>query len=561
MTRPTAFLSARFAAYDRAVLQDDAIAGLTVAVMLIPQAMAYALLAGLSPVTGLYASTLPLIAYAIFGSSRQLAVGPVAMLSLLVFAACSRIAEPGSPDYAAAALLLVLLVSAFHLAAGLLRLGSLVNFISHAVIGGFTSAAAIMIGLSQLKHVLGIRLGSEHSTFGLVNQIVQNVHQTNPTTLAIGLASLVVLYLLKKKWLRFPQPIVCVVAGTLIVYALDLSRLGVATVGAVPRGLPSPAIPSVDVDLVRALLPAALAIFFVGYMESISVAKYVAARNGYQVRPNRELIGLGMADLAAALFGGYPVTGGFSRTAVNNQAGARIRLASIITAVVVMLTLVLLTGLFYHLPNAVLGAIVLVAVAGLFDWRQAVRLFKLKPADGWTFLLTFVATLSLGIETGILSGVALSLGLFIRRSAHPHTAELGYLDSEGVFRDIRRYPHARSFKGVLIGRVDASLYFANTKFLGDWFDHSLAGRDDIRWVVVDMSGVNDIDALGIETLEHMTEIYRTRGVRFAFAAMKGPVRDLAQRADWGRKYGPHCSYPSVERALQGIGVWDKPPHA
>lgn len=560
MNRLVAFLSARFAAYDRAVLRDDAIAGLTVAVMLIPQAMAYAMLAGLSPVTGLYASTLPLIAYAIFGSSRQLAVGPVAMLSLLVFAACSRIAEPGSPDYVAAALLLALLVGGIHLAAGFLRLGSLVNFVSHAVIGGFTSAAAIMIGLSQLKHVLGIRLGSEHSTFGLVNQIVRNVHQANPTTLTIGLASLVVLSLLKKKWPRFPGPLVCVVAGTLIVYALDLSRLGVATVGAIPRGLPSPAIPSVDVDRVRALLPAALAIFFVGYMESISVAKYVAARNGYQVRPNRELIGLGMADLAAAFFGGYPITGGFSRTAVNQQAGAKTRLASVITALVVMLTLMLLTGLFYYLPNAVLGAIVLVAVAGLFDWRQAVRLFKVKPADGWTFVLTFVATLSLGIETGILAGVALSLGLFIRRSAHPHTAELGYLDSERVFRDVRRYPYARSFPGVLILRLDGSLYFANAKFLGDWFDRSIAGRDDVRWVVVDMSGVNDIDALGIETLERLTEIYGPRGVRFAFAAMKGPVRDLTQRADWSGKYGPHCSYSSIERALQGIGVWDRPSH-
>jgi sulfate permease, SulP family len=292
-------------------------------------------------------------------------------------------------------------------------------------------------------------------------------------------------------------------------------------------------------------------------MESVSVAKYIAARNGYQIRPNRELVGLGAANLTAALFSGYPVTGGFSRTAVNYQAGARTRLASVITAAIIILTLVLLTPLFYYLPNAVLGAIVLVAVAGLVDYREAVRLFRLKPADGWTFLLTFIATLALGVETGILSGVALSLGLFIWRSAHPHTAELGYLREEGVFRNVQRYPRSERLAGVLILRVDASLYFANAKFLHDWFDRSIATRKDVRWVIVDMSGVNDIDALGIGVLEDMADSYGPRGVRFAFAAMKGPVRDLAERAGWSGRYGPHCAYPSVGRALQGIGVWDR----
>jgi len=542
--------------YDKSLLLDDAAAGLTVAVMLIPQGMAYAMLAGLSPVTGLYAATFPLIGYAFFGSCRQLAVGPVAMLSLLVFAACSRIATPGSAEYAGAVLVLAVLVGAFQLAAGLLRLGFIVNFVSHAVIRGFTSAAAIVIGLSQLKHVLGIRLGNEHSVFKVIREIVVNLDQTNLATLAIGLTSIVVLYLLKWKRPRLPGAMVCVAAGTLAVYWFELSRLGVATVGEVPKGLPSLTLAAPDWELFRALGPAAFAIFLVGYMESISIAKYVAARSGYEIRPNRELIGLGVANLTAGFFGGYPVTGGFSRTAVNHQAGARTQLAGLITAAAVMLTLLVFTPLFYHLPNAVLGAIVLVAVSGLVDYREAIRLFRIKAGDGWTFVVTFAATLSVGIEAGIIAGVASSLGLFLWRSAHPHTAELGYLPDERVFRNLKRYPEARCFSGVLILRVDASLYFANARFLNDWVDHFIAVRDKVQWVVIDMSGVNDIDALGLEVLEHMAEIHGHRGIRFAFAAVKGPVRDLADRAGWRERYGDGWARPSIELVLKDIGVWD-----
>jgi len=556
MVRGSAFLPGWLTSYDKSLLLDDAAAGLTVAVMLIPQGMAYAMLAGLSPVTGLYAATFPLIGYAFFGSCRQLAVGPVAMLSLLVFAACSRIATPGSAEYAGAVLVLAVLVGAFQLAAGLLRLGFIVNFVSHAVIRGFTSAAAIVIGLSQFKHILGIRLGNEHSVFKVIREIVGNLDQTNWAALTIGLMSIAVLYLLKRKRPRLPGAMVCVAAGTLAVYWFELSRLGVATVGEVSKGLPSLTLGAPDGELFRALAPAAFAIFLVGYMESISIAKYVAARSGYEIRPNRELIGLGVANLAAGFFGGYPVTGGFSRTAVNHQAGARTQLAGLITAVAVMLTLLVFTPLFYHLPNAVLGAIVLVAVSGLVDYREAIRLFRIKAGDGWTFMLTFAATLSVGIEAGIIAGVALSLGLFLWRSAHPHTAELGYLPDERVFRNLKRYPEAKCFSGVLILRVDASLYFANARFLNDWVDHLIAVRENVQWVVIDMSGVNDIDALGLEVLEHMSEMHGHRGVRFLFAAVKGPVRDLADRAGWSAKYGDGWARPSIELVLQDIGVWD-----
>lgn len=556
--KPSALLPDWLIHFERAGLRDDVTAGLTIAAMLVPQAMAYAMLAGLPPVIGLYASTLPLVAYALLGSSRHLAVGPVAMISLLVFAACSKFAQPGSAEYVATVLLLTLLVGVLQLAAGLLRLGFLVNFFSHAVIGGFTSAAAIVIALSQMKHLLGVKLGTEQNVFKLLAQLARHTGQANLATLALGLISITGLYFLKKRYLRLPSAILFVVSGTLLAYA-GLSKLGVATVGDVPRGLPAFVVPTVDLASVRRLLPTAMVIFFVGYMESISVAKYVAARSGYKVNPNRELLGLGAANLTSSLFSGYPVTGGFSRTAVMVQAGARTQRAAIVAAAAILLTLLALTPLFYHLPNAVLAAVIVVAVAGLVDYKEAVRLFKMKRADGLTFLLTFVCTLTIGIDQGLLIGLAFSLGLFIWRSSHPHTAELGYLESEGIFRNLRRYPQAKTYPGVLILRPDASLYFANMKFLEDLLAREIEVRPDTKWVLMDLSGVNDIDAVSVDALEKLMEAYEHSGIHFAYASMKGPVRDVIDRADWAAKYGQRAKYPSIHRALEAMGAFGEPP--
>lgn len=405
--------------YRRRDLAGDVLAGLIVGVMLVPQGMAYAMLAGLPPVVGLYASTFPLLVYALFGSSRQLAVGPVAMISLVVLATCSSIAEPGEPAYLGAAVLLALMVGAIQVAMGLARLGFVVNFLSHAVISGFTSAAAILIALSQLKHLLGVPLAPQHSVFGLLAETFARLGEIHVATLAIGLAAIGVL-MVSKRWLRrFPAAIVVVAASTLLVCLLRLDAHGVKVVGTVPGGLP--AIASFDIPLaaLTELLPAALTIVFVGFVESISVAQLIATKERLKVRANQELAALGLANVASALFGAYPVTGGFSRTAVNYQAGARTPLASVVTAALVLLTLVLLTPLFYYLPNAILAAVVIVAVAGLIDLRAARRLFRVKRADGLSLVLTFAATLTLGVERGVLLGVGFCLLQFIWRSAHP----------------------------------------------------------------------------------------------------------------------------------------------
>lgn len=524
--------------------------------MLIPQGMAYAMLAGLPPVVGLYASTIPLLVYALLGSSRQLAVGPVAIVSLLTLSGISALAEPGSGEFIALAALLALLAGAVQLLLGLLRAGFVVNFLSHAVISGFTSAAAIVIGLSQLKELLGIDLTSRHDVFALVQEAALRIGETNPYTLAIGLASIAALVGAKKRAPRVPAALLVVLVATVATWALGLAEKGVAIVGEVPGGFPAPSFPMLDPAAISGLLGTALTISFVGFMESFAVAKSIATREKYKIDANRELKGLGLANVATAFFSGFPVTGGFSRSAVNYQAGARTGLASIITALLILVTVLAFTSLFYYLPNAVLAAVVVVAVYGLVDVRRAVHLFQLKKMDGWTLVVTFVATVVIGIETGILIGVAFSLLVFIWRSAYPHAARLGYLARAKVFRNVERYPEVQTYPGTLILRVDASLYFANMSALENTLRNGLLERPDCHEIIFDFSGVNDIDAVAVETLEVLIEEMRSQGVTVRIAAMKGPVRDVIARAGWHERFGEHISYFSIEQALEAVGIRD-----
>jgi SulP family sulfate permease len=544
-----------FQNYKRENLKGDFAAGLIVAIMLVPQGMAYAMIAGLPPVVGLYASTFPLVTYVLFGSSRQLAVGPVAMMSLLVFAGVSSFAEPGSEKYVSLVLLLSLMVGVIQLCMGLLRAGFIVNFISHAVISGFTSAAAIIILLSQLHHLFGIKvLSGGHSAIHLLKEIIHGMGGIHPITFGIGLGSILVLLIFKKKLPNFPAPIVVVVLTVLAVYLFGLDQYGVSIVGHVPKGLPSWSWPDLGLDSLQDLFPAALTIFFVGFMESISVAEMIAAKEKYKIESNQELIGLGFANIVGSFFSAYPVTGGFSRTAVNYQAGARTGLASIITAAIVLLTLLFFTSFFHYLPHAVLAAIVIVAVAGLIDVKGAKHLFRLKRIDGWTLTITFVATLAIGSKEGILIGVAFSLLVFIWRSAHPFAAELGYLEKENVFRNLKRFPEGRTYPEALILRVDASLYFANMGFLEDFLRKRIVEKPNVKWIIMDLSGVNDMDAVAIDRLSEMMDSYRDQGIQFTWASMKGPVRDLVARAEWEKKYGKQMEYLSIHHALKGIGL-------
>ncbi len=523
-----------------------------VAILLVPQGMAYAMLSGLPPVMGLYASTVPLLVYALFGSCRHLAVGPVAMVSLLVFAGLSSLAEPGSEEYISLALLLSLMVGAIKLILGLSRMGFLVNFLSPAVISGFTSAAALVIGLSQVHHLLGIPAKGGHSFFHLLQSVGSHMGEVHFPTLTIGLASVVVLLFFRKRAPHFPAPLAVVILGSLLVQTLGADQGGVKIVGHVPQGLPAFSIPHWDPEKLKDLFPIALTILFVSFMESIAVAKMIAGKEKYRVDSNQEFIGLGLANFIGSFFLSYPVTGGFSRTAINYQVGARTGLASIFSAALVLLVLLFLTPLFSFLPKAILAAIVLVAVLGLVDIQEARHLFHLKRIDGWTLIVTFIATLALGSIEGILIGVLLSLLVFIRRTAYPQIVELGYVEREKVFRNLQRFPDAQVYPGVLLLRIDSSLYFANLEFIKNFLEKKMVEKSAARWVIMDFSGVNDIDASAIDTLEEIMDRQAERGIRFLLAGMKGRIRDLVVRAGWEEKYGGAFQHASLQQALKSI---------
>lgn len=524
--------------YRRDNLSGDISAGLTVAVMLIPQGMAYAMLAGLPPAIGLYASIVPLLVYALFGTSRQLAVGPVAIVSLMTAAGVGAIANGDMTTYIALAVLLALMVGVIQLGMGIAKFGFLVTFLSHPVISGFTSAAALIIGFSQLKHLLGLDLPRSHHIHEIILNALGQWNDTHVITLVIGMLSIAVLLLLKRWKPMFPSALVVVGVSTLAVWGLDLHQLGVKIVGEVPAGLPSPQLPNLDMAMISSLLPTAIAISMISFMESISVAKALARRNKYDVSPDQELVALGMANIVGSLFKSYPVTGGFSRTAVNGQAGAKTPLASIITAVVIAIALMFFTPLFYFLPKAVLAAIIFTAVFGLIDWHEVKHLYKVKRADLLMLLVTFFATLSLGIEQGILLGVGLSLVWFVVKTTRPYTAVLGRVPGTEAYRNVKHYPDAELEDGVLILRVDAQFYFGNANYLKDMINEQLAKADKpVKSIVIEAASVNQLDASADSVLHEIVESLKSRNIDLYFANVKSKVMDVMQKSGFNQLLG------------------------
>lgn len=535
--------------YQRGDLRGDLTAGLTTAVMLVPQAMAYAMLAGLPPIVGLYASTIPLALYALLGSSRHLAVGPVAMVSLLVASGVGALAGAGTADYVLYAVILAAMVGVMQLAMGVFRLGFLVTLLSHPVISGFTSAAALIIGFSQVKHLFGVAIPRGQEIHEIVLTVARQAADINPWTLAIGLSSIVLLVGLKRWRASFPGALAVVVLGSLAAWIFDLQGRGVAIVGDVPAGLPGLSVPGLDFEILQKLLPTAVVIALVGFMESISVAKAFARRNRYDIDANRELVGLGVANIAAGLFSGYPVTGGFSRTAVNAQAGARTPLASLLTAAMVALTLVLFTPWFYFLPQAVLAAIIMSAVVGLIDVAEVRRLARVDRADLAMLLVTFAGTLTLGLEAGIAIGVVTSLAWFVVQANRPHFAVLGRLPGTQVFRNVDRFEEAETTPGALIVRIDGPIYFGNTDYLKRALARLEAGRDDLAAVIIDASAISRLDSSADAVLHDIVQDYRRRDIVLFVAGPNGPVRDAMARSGLREQIGPGHSTRTVAEAV------------
>ncbi len=538
--------------YDRATLRADATAGLTVAVMLVPQSMAYAALAGVPPVTGLYASIVPLLVYALLGTSGQLAVGPVAITALLTASAVAPLAEGDPSRYAALAALLALLVGAIQLLLGLLRAGVLVSFLSHAVIVGFTGGAAVLIGASQLRDALGVEAARADALPGTVAALAGALDETHLPTLVLAVGAVAALLALKRLAPRLPGPLLVVAAGTALAATVDT---GVRVLGDVPAGLPLPTWPAAPLQDVVTLLPAAAAIAVISYAEGISVAKALAARARQRIGDNAELRAVGGANVAAGLFAAFPVAGGFSRSAVAADAGARTPAAGAIAALAVALVAALLTPLLSTLPYAALAAIVLVAVVGLIDVGEARHVLRTDRAEGGALAVTFLATVLLGVELGLLLGVAASLGVLLWRVSRPHIAELGRVEGTTLLRSTARWPTHRDPR-VAVLRVDGPLHFADAARVADALRALPAARPELTAVVLDASAVSGIDASAAHDVASALAELDDAGVEVHLATVRGPVRDVLDRADEASLADHHRWHATVEDAV--LAVVDPP---
>ncbi len=534
-------------------LTRNLVAGTTTAVVLIPQAMAYALVAGLSPIHGLYASVLPLVAYALLGRSRQLAVGPGAIDTLLVGAALGAMHLVDEQTYAAYAALLAVMVAAIQALFGLLRAGFLVNFLSRPVISGFTTAAALTIALSQVRHLLGFEAPGGSGFLEITGNVARGIGDLHAPTAAIGLAAAAALISLKRWRKGFPGALFVVAVSTLATAWLGLDARGVRVVGDVPAGLPDVQLPVIDGATLLSLLPTAITLALIGYLTIISIGQTFANRNGYEIRPNRELFAIGGANFAAGISQGFPVSASFSRSAVHAGGGASSPYALIVVAGWVVLTLLLLTGLFTHLPTATLAAIIITSVLGLTDFPEIRRLARVKRADMWLLVITFAATLLVGIEQGILVGVGASLMLFIYRTTRPHAAVLGRVGDTRDYRNLRNYPDAITVPGVLIVRIDAQFYFGNVTFLREFLRKQEAELGTpLRAVIIEACSLNQLDSSADAALRELAAAYAERGVVLKFANVKRPVADVMRASGLWHLVGEDNIHMNVHDAVQSL---------
>ena len=533
-------------AYNREALVSDGVAALIVTIMLIPQSLAYAMLAGLPPEVGLYASVAPLLLYAVFGTSRVLAVGPVAVVSLMTAAAIGHHAPAGTPEYWAVAITLAFLSGLLLLSMGLLRLGFLANFLSHPVISGFISASGILIAASQLKTLMGVS-AEGHNFLDLSLSLMSQLGQVHVLTLAIGAATVAFLFwvrsglkpLLQRLGMK-PRaadvvaktgPVAAIAVTTLLTWALDWQVQGVKIVGAVPQGLPPFTLPLWDLGLWQALLVPALLISVVGFVESVSVGQTLAAKRRQRIEPDQELVALGASNLGASFTGGFPVTGGFARSVVNFDAGAQTPAAGVFTAAGITLASLFLTPALYYLPQATLAATIVVAVLSLVDFSILRKTWRYAKSDFLAVLATLVATLTVGVEAGLVVGVALSLALYLYRTSRPHMAEVGLVAGTEHFRNVQRHTVVVSPR-VLSLRVDESLYFANSRALEDRINNAVASRPALEHVVLQCSAINDIDASALESLEAIDLRLRGAGLKLHLSEVKGPVMDRLKATEF-----------------------------
>ncbi|PKA97288.1 SulP family sulfate permease [Flavobacteriaceae bacterium MAR_2009_75] len=516
-------------AYNKSWFTKDILAGLTVGIILIPQGMAYAMIAGLPPVYGLYASLVPIVAYAFLGTSRQMAVGPVAMDSLLVAAGLVPFLATGGENYVAMAVLLAFMVGAIQIALGVLRMGFLVNFLSKPVISGFTSAAALIIIFSQLKHLLGATIEKSNRFHEMIYNAAIKLPETNTVDLLIGLVGIFFIILFKRLNRKIPAVLVVVIVGILAVYLFNLQSYGVKIVGSIPTGLPHFDLPNLAINNLLEIAPIAFTLALIGYLEAISIGKSLEEKNGEEtVVANQELIAIGASNLLGSLFQSYPITGSFSRSAINGSSGAKTTVALLFSVMMVVVTLLYLTPLFYYLPNAVLASIIMVSVVGLIDIEYPKNLWSYRKDELAILVITFLITLFIGITQGILIGVLLSLLIMVYKSSKPHFAILGKIEGSDYYKNKDRFSNEVELReDLLIVRFDSQLYFGNKNFFKkQLYKYIDLKGSSLKGIILNAEAINYIDSSAAQMLIRVIDDLHGRGLQFYIAGAIGPTRDI-----------------------------------
>jgi len=547
--------------FQRDALKADFMAGLTVALVLVPQSMAYAQLAGLPAYYGLYAAFLPVMVAAMWGSSNQLGTGPVAVASLLTASSLTPLAAPGSDQFVALAIMLAMLVGIVQLTLGVFKLGVVVNFLSHPVIVGFTNAAAMIIGLSQVNKLIGVPMGRSESFVNDIWGVVQLVGDIHWVTLAMGIAAIAIMWTIRRKAPQLPGVLIAVALTTTVAWLTGFAEAGGQVVGSIPTGLPAIGLPSFSMDQVGMLFSSAIVISLVGFMEAISIAKAIAAKTRQKIDPNQELIGQGLANLVGAATQAFPVSGSFSRSAVNINAGAKTGMSSVFTGLCVLLTLLVLTPLLYHLPQAVLAAVIIMAVVGLINFAAIKHAWQANKHDGIASVVTFVATLAYAphLDKGIMIGAGLALVLYLYRTMTPRVAILGrYID--GTLRDakVNNLPPSEIVTAV---RFDGRLYFANVSYFEDAILEAVATNPKASYLLIVADGINEMDASGEEVIHHLVDRLRSGGVTVMFSGLKKQVLDVMRATGLLAHVGSHNIHATADQALANIYAQDEDPHA
>lgn len=540
--------------YKSSFFKKDLQAGLTVGILLIPQSMAYAMLAGLPPVYGLYASIVPLVIYAIFGTSRQLGVGPVAIVSILIATGVGSLAEPGSPRFISLVLAAAFLVGVTQFLMGAFRLGFLMNFISKPVLGGFTSAAAFIIGFSQMGNLLGLDLGRSKYIYQVIADLICNLGSIHLPTIIIG-GSCILLILFLNWWKpQIPSQLISVILAIWAVWYFQLGKTGVDIVGQVQEGYPAPAFPDLSNIPIWQMMPTVLAVAFLSFTQSIALAKAMVRRNpDYKVDSNQELFSIGLANMVGSIFHAYPVAGSFSRTAVNDENKAKTSISLLVSALLVALTVFFLTPLIYYLPLTVLAAIIITAVPGLVEVGEAKFLWRVRTREFGLMMITFVATLALGILEGIGIGVLISLGIVIHRSTYPNIVMLGRLPDTNQYRDLKRHPEGLTQTHTIIVRIDASLYFANIPYMKEKLEElEIKSGKNLDQVIIDAIGINEVDASALHALKEVVDEYQDRNIDVIFTGVKGPVRDIFRRSGLADLIGSEQFYLDITHAVESL---------